>query len=151
MDEIKQIKYLRISYWTGAIFDALVLIPMLSSTVGGAMLGITEFNPGPEYSYAMGIGASLMSGWVLLLLWANAKPMERKGVLLLTMFPVLFGLIASGIYAVNSNMVAMDKMIPIWIMQVLLVLLFGFSYLKARTASARGLNEPSNTVAGSTN
>lgn len=68
---------MRISYWTGAIFDAIIRIPMLSATVGGVMMGITDFNPGPDYKYAMAIGASLMGGWVFLLLWADREPMER--------------------------------------------------------------------------
>jgi len=40
----------------------------------------------------MGIGGSLMAGWTLLLLWAVRKPIERRAVILLTAFPVVFGL-----------------------------------------------------------
>jgi len=40
----------------------------------------------------MGIGGSLMTGWTFLLLWAVRKPIERRVVILLTAFPVVFGL-----------------------------------------------------------
>jgi hypothetical protein len=151
MNETKTIKYLRFSYWTGAIVDTLVLIPMHSSTAGSAMLGIADFNPGPDYRYAMGIGASLMCGWVFLLLWADRKPLERKGVLLLTVIPVLVGLILSGVYAITSQWINANRMIPTWIMQGLLVLLFGISYLKARAVSTPAFKESSNMVVRSTN
>ena len=40
----------------------------------------------------MGMGGSLMTGWTFLLLWAVRKPIERRVVILLTAFPVVFGL-----------------------------------------------------------
>ena len=133
MNARKTIRFLRISYWVGAIVDAIVIVPMVSSSVGGVMLGITDCDPGPDYRYAIGIGSSLMCGWVMLLLWVDRKPVERKGVLLFTIIPVLVGLMVSGIYAVHSNLVIACNMLPTWIVQGLLVFLFGFSYLKAGT------------------
>ncbi len=47
----------------------------------------------------------------------------------MTIFPVVLGLISCGVYAVTANLIAIDKMLPTWIMQAILVLLFGFSYL----------------------
>jgi len=111
---------------------------MLSPRVGGIVLGIPNFNPGNDYAYAMDLAASLMTGWVFLLIWADRKPVERKGVLLLTLFPVLAGLILSGIYAVTSNLVAFNRMLPTWSMQGMLVLLFGFSYLNANKLKVVG-------------
>lgn len=126
-------KFLRISYWIGAIFDALVIIPMLSPQVAGIIFrGSPNYDPGNDYGYAMRIGASLMLGWVCLLIWADQKPVERRGVLLLTIVPVLVGLIYSGIYAVTMNVIPTGNMLPTWIMQGMLVLLFGFSYLNAK-------------------
>ncbi len=131
MNKSKAIKFLRVSYWVGAIFDALLLIPMLSTKVASDAFGIQNFTPGSDYRYAIYIAASLMAGWVSLLIWADRKPVERRGVLLLTVIPVLTGLIFSDVYAVTSNLIPIDKMPPTWIMQGILVLLFGFSYLNA--------------------
>jgi hypothetical protein len=127
----KQILWLRISYWTGAIIDGLMLFPMLSPKIGGAMMGIKDFSPGPDYLYAMGIGASLMAGWTVLLLWADRKPVERKGILLITVVPVVVGLALAGIAAVTSGFVTFDSMLPRWIMQAGLLGLFGYSYIRA--------------------
>lgn len=127
---------LRISYWVGAIFDGLVVIPMLSPQIGGFVFGIPDFKTGPDYRYAMSLAASLMIGWVFLLIWADCSPLERKGVLLMTIFPVLMGLVISGFLAVSSNLVPGDKMLSTFIMQAILLLLFGFSYWNARLMSA---------------
>ena len=43
MNKSKSIKLLRVSYWVGAIFDALLLIPMLSTKVAGDAFGIQNF------------------------------------------------------------------------------------------------------------
>jgi hypothetical protein len=128
----KKIILLRVCYWLGAVADALSAIVMLSPKVGGSMYGISDFNPGYEYRYAMGLGASLMIGWTFLLIWADRRPVERRGVLLLTVFPVLFGLIISGIYAVATGLIPADKMIPTWIFQGLITGFYLFSYVYTR-------------------
>jgi hypothetical protein len=128
----KKILLLRVCYWIGAVADALSAIIMLSPKLGGSMYGISDFNPGYEYRYAMGLGASLMIGWTSLLIWADRRPVERRGVLLLTVFPVLFGLIISGIYAVATGLIPADKMIPTWIFQGVITGLYLFSYLYTR-------------------
>ena len=100
------------------------------------MYGIPDFNPGYEYRYAMGLGASLMLGWTFLLIWADRRPVERRGVLLLTVFPVLFGLIISGIYAVMTGLISAGRMVPTWIFQGLITGLYLFSYVYTRDLKA---------------
>jgi hypothetical protein len=135
----KRIRWLKRSYRIGAVADALTLIPMLSPKAGGAMYGIEDFQPDIEYRYAMGLGASLMAGWTFLLVWADRKPVERKGVLLLTIFPVLFGLILSGAWALpKSELVQTRKVAPMFIFQAAITTLFIYSYMQAR-----GLEEES--------
>jgi len=122
------IRWLRASYITGAVADGLVGILMLIPS----RMGETEFR------YAMGLGAALMFGWAVLLLWANVKPMERKGILLITIFPTITGLFLTGIWAAANSFFPMERVIPTLIFQVMLILLFGFSYLKARSAERKG-------------
>jgi hypothetical protein len=79
----------------GAIADGLATLRMLFPKIAY----------GVEYRYALGLGASLMLGWSFLLIWADRKPLERKGVILLTVFPVITGLILAEIYALVSGLV----------------------------------------------
>ncbi len=128
----KAVRWLRVSYWAGAIADALAAAAMLVPELGGALYGRTDFVPTEDYRYAMGLGGSLMVGWTMLLLWADRKPVERRGVLLLTVFPVIVGLALAGVYAVTSNLVPIANMIPTWVVQAGLVLLMSFSYWRSR-------------------
>jgi hypothetical protein len=125
---------LRISYWFGAVLDGGMVIPMLFLSVGGAMFGIDNFNPGNEYKYAMMVGASLMLGWTVLLIWADRKPLERKGVILITVIPVVTGMVLAGIFAVSVGMVKVESMVPTWILQAILLILFSYSYFSTSNA-----------------
>jgi len=133
MTREEKIRWLRRSYRVGALADALTCIPMLSPKAGGAMFGIEEFDPPVEYRYAMGLGASLMAGWTLLLLWADRKPVERKGVLPLTVFPVILGIALSGALTLaRSDLVQPRKMMPLFVNQAAIAALFIYSYHSAR-------------------
>jgi hypothetical protein len=76
---------------------------MLSPELFATINGLPEFHPGIAYRYAMGMGASLMLGWTVLLLWADWKPLERKGVLLIALFPVVLGLALNEVAAVRAG------------------------------------------------
>ena len=120
--------FLRISYWFGAVLDGLMVIPMLCPGIASVMFGIDNFNPGNDYKYAMMVSASLMLGWTVLLIWADRKPIERKGVIMITVIPVVVGLILAGTFAVYCGLIKIEKMIPTWIIQLTLLILFCYSY-----------------------
>ncbi|MEJ2157613.1 MAG: hypothetical protein P8X96_19955 [Desulfobacteraceae bacterium] len=117
-----KIMWLRISYWVGAIADGLAALRMLFPKIAH----------GVEYRYALGLGAALMIGWTFLLVWADRRPVERKGVLLLTVFPVITGILLAEIYAVAAKLIAFEKMLPTGVFLVALIILFCFSYFNAR-------------------
>lgn len=118
----KQILWLRISYWVGAVADGFATYRMLFPKIAH----------GVEYKYALSLGASLMLGWTILLIWADRKPLERKGILLLTAFPVVSGLLLAEVYAVFSGVITLEKMLPTGVFLVGLITLFSFSYFNAK-------------------
>jgi hypothetical protein len=123
----RKVVFLRISYWLGAILDGILVVPMLSPRIGGAMFGIDHFEPGNEYRYAMMVGASLMLGWTIVLIWADRKPVERKGILLLTI-PIIIGLMLANLFAVSVRLVEFERMAPSWLMETVVLILFCCSY-----------------------
>lgn len=123
------VRWLRASYIAGAVADGLIGILML---LPGRM-GETDFR------YPMGLGASLMFGWTALLLWANRRPMERKGVLILTIFPVISGLVVTGAWAVAAGHFPSQKIAPSTVLGLALIVLMGFSYWKAKVVENQGV------------
>ena len=91
-EQKKKIFLIKIAYWLGIGADALWAVGLLFPQVFGILTSTPDFNPDLQLRLAMGIGGTLMTGWTFLLLWAVRKPIERRGVILLTAFPVVFGL-----------------------------------------------------------
>jgi hypothetical protein len=125
----KRILLLRISYWSGAVIDGTMVVPMLFPRIGGALFGLDHFNPANDYRYAMMVGAALMLGWTVLLIWADRKPLDRKGVIIITAIPVVVGLMGAGAFAVSSGFIKTEKMLPTWVLQMALLVMFVLSYL----------------------
>lgn len=130
MNKHKAEFWLRISYWTGAIVDGIAAMAMLFPKLTRFFLGFEPI-PDPAYRFATGMGTALMLGWTTLLLWADQDPLARKGVLLITVFPVVLGIVGTEIYAVASGFITLGKMVPTWALQILLISLFSASYLNA--------------------
>jgi hypothetical protein len=124
--------WLRISYWTGAIIDGLAGLLMFATAALGYAGRLSSFVPSPEYRYAMGIAAALMFGWTFLLLWGDRKPIARRGILALTVFPVITGIVLSGIVAVATGLAPFTKMAATIIAPTLAAVLMTFSYWNSR-------------------
>lgn len=120
---------LRISFLVGAITDGLAIIPMVFPRIGSVLFGGDLTRLGAEYRYAMGIGASLMAGWTALLIWGAISPIERRDILLLTLVPVIAGIIAATVAAVRNRVVLRSRVIPLWIHLGFLSILFVVSYV----------------------
>src|SRR5262245_58290280 len=56
-------RLLRVAFLAGAIADAAALLPMLIPRLAGWLWGFHDISG--SYRFAMGYGASLMSGWTL--------------------------------------------------------------------------------------
>jgi len=120
---------LRISFLVGAITDGLAIIPMAFPRIGSALFGGDVSRLGAEYRYAMGIGASLMAGWTALLIWGAINPIERRDILMLTLFPVVAGIIAASITAVRNRVVLRSRVVPLGIHLGCVSILFVLSYV----------------------
>ncbi|MGX9789772.1 hypothetical protein [Mycobacterium sp. MMS18-G62] len=130
------VRWLRRSYWAGALVDAVAAVGMAVPRLYGPTL---RFKPdfdrsGPEFSYAMRAGAPLMAGWTVLLMWADRRPLERRGVLPITVVPVVAGLMANDASAVRAGQLVGRGVLPVRALQLALVGLFAYSAAKARAA-----------------
>jgi hypothetical protein len=123
--------FLHLAYRTGAVVDAAMVVPLLVPRVAAGMLGVDRFAPGADYRYVAGLSAALMAGWAALLVWADHEPIARRGVLLLTVCPVVLGLAGAGGYAMTSGLVRPVHMAPTLIVQLGIVVMFLAAYRRA--------------------
>lgn len=74
----KPILLLRLSYWTAAIADFVVATLILMPE----RMGVTEI------TYPMGLASVTVFSWVVMLIIADRKPIERKWILIPTILVV---------------------------------------------------------------
>ena len=109
MNERQIILLLHITYWIGIIADAISTIILLSPELAQSAFGLSNISVGEEYLYFSRTAASLMLGWTFLLFWADRKPVERRDVLLLTIFPVVIDIMISGLLTVSSDFIQLQN------------------------------------------
>ena len=118
----KRLLFIRFAYWYGAILDLLVSIDMLLSIIFEFSVSISNVSTEISYKYQTGTGAFLMLGWTILLLWADRKPIERRFILLLTIIPVIIGILTLNILYTN-----------LWFMSIITLIIFIIAYTLAKS------------------
>ncbi len=116
-----RVKWLRISYWAGAIGDfALAFLVLLPERMGV-----------PSYVYPMGLMSAVSFSWACMLIWADREPIERSWVLLPT---ILVGamLLLAGIYSIYVEAITARSYIPGFILFPAMITLWSISYYRAR-------------------
>jgi hypothetical protein len=132
-----RVLWLRISYWTGAIIDALACIPLINSDVWAAINHVPNFHADWDFRYAQGFAAAFMAGWTILLVWADRNPLERRGVLPITVFPVIIGLNSARYILYMGGLVAVPFTALGMALPAVLSVLFLFAYFNSFRRESR--------------
>ena len=127
-EQKKRLFLIKIAYWLGIGADALWAVGLLFPQVFGILMGNPDFDPDLQTRRIMGLGGTLMTGWTFLLLWAVREPIERRVVILLTAFPVVFGLFIVALIGVLAG-----NTFTIWILikSIILFISMVTSYILA--------------------
>jgi hypothetical protein len=77
---------LRLMFILGAIVDGAIAVSWFLIASGTRIPNILNgyTGAGSDYQLAMYVGAMFMTGWTILLAWGAIKPVERRGLLLIT-------------------------------------------------------------------
>lgn len=77
---------LRLMFIIGAIVDGAIAISWFLIASGLRIPNILNgyVGTGSDYKLAMYIGAMFMAGWTAVLAWGAVKPIDRRGLLLIT-------------------------------------------------------------------
>jgi hypothetical protein len=127
----RKLIFIKICFYIGAVIDFIAMLPLLFPGLAVIMFGLNPHVFSEEYLYVSRIGASLMAGWTILLVWGSLKPVERKGLLLITVCPVLAGLIVSSILVVASGFIKLQFILPLWILYAVIVPMYIAAYMIA--------------------
>jgi hypothetical protein len=137
------ITFIKSVYWIAAAVDGFVALGMIFPHLIQPALQIAAAPTSVETRYALGTGAALMSGWTALLVWADAEPIARRTILLLTIVPVITGLALSTLYGFLNSYIPLSGALSVWSLQGLLVVLLGAAYGLA----SRRLRGPGEAIA----
>jgi hypothetical protein len=77
----------------------------------------------PAVGYLLIHAAALMLAWTLLLIWGLLRPIERRGVLLLTV-PICIGMGVSALYLIAAKALELEKGLPLLMLPLVLSVLF---------------------------
>ncbi|UCB46505.1 MAG: hypothetical protein JSV25_03510 [Spirochaetota bacterium] len=122
---------LRVSYWIGAVLDLFVACSMVFPSLFSEIYGLKNIDGPSSLRAVMGMCASFMIGWSALLIWADRKPVERKGILVITVFPVIVGMAGSILHGVASGFIPFERAVISLIIQGMLIVLFLYSYFSS--------------------
>ncbi len=127
----QKIIFIKILFYVGAAVDVLAILPLLFPEIAQSGFGLESHKVSDDYMYVSRMAASLMLGWAFLLFWGGFKPIERKGLLLITLFPVVFGVFISSILLVKSGYVEVKYLFSLWGYYVLLIPAYIYGYISA--------------------
>lgn len=86
---------LKLMFILGAVVDGAIAISWFLIASGWAIPNILNgyIGTGQDFQMAMYVAAMFMLGWTVLLAWGTIKPIERKGLLLITAGFLIFSVI----------------------------------------------------------
>ena len=125
-------KTLKLAYMLGSITDFVVFLMMVFPQFASAFWGIEGFTE--QYYFAMGLGAPVMLGWSLLLLWAYKKPVERRTIAPLTILAII-GIAMTSIIMVTRGLFTFTGMLPSFIIQAILLVIFSYGYITTKSTN----------------
>ena len=132
MADDKKLKFMKLTCWIGTIADFLWAIALVMPSLYGFLIGKPGFDPDAGTRSIMGIGATLMLAWSILLIWVQKKPIERRAVLLMTAYPITTALFLTSCLSIYFGSTPLIDGLWILTKTLILTILFTASYIFAR-------------------
>ena len=124
----KQLFFLKLSFIIGTIADFVVGINWLLISLGHDIPNLLASfkGTGTDYRFAMYISTIFMLGWAVILFWGYLKPLERRGLLIITAVLILTSIIIEMLF--YRNLLASKGFTSGIILRLLIISKFSFSY-----------------------
>jgi len=129
IDSNRGVVVLRGAFLIGAVADGLIAIEWYLISLGLVDMPIHPsffVGSGQDYQFVLGIAGLFMMGWSFLLYWGSLKPVERRGILLLTAVMLFIAIISDGL--VFGHLLSARQIVLGTSVKLFLVILFAGSY-----------------------
>lgn len=135
MENRSKLRFMKITCIAGIIADGLWALALIFPGLYQILTRNPGFDPDMQIRTLMGIAGSLMTAWTLLLIWVYKDPVERRVVMLLTAFPILFGITLSSVANVFWGDVSIGDTGWIVAKSSLLLVMFSTSFVFGKQLS----------------
>ena len=132
MDEMgskDSVVFLKTAFLIGAVADGVIAIEWFLISLGLVNLPVHPsffVGSGQDFQFVLSIGGLFMMGWAFLLYWGSWRPIERRGVLLLTAAMLFIAILSDGI--VFGHLFSAKQIVMGTSVKLSLVVLFASSY-----------------------
>ena len=134
---------LRTVFLIGAVLDAVIAVEWFLISLGLVDLPVHPSffrGGGQDFQYVLSIAALFMTGWAFLLFWGSLRPIERRGLLLLTAVMLSIAILSDGI--VFAHLFSTRQIVLGTSVKLSLVVLFSGSYWYSRRLKPRPSPSP---------
>ena len=133
MDYKDNVVVLKTAFLIGAVADGLIAIEWFLISLGLADLPVHPsffVGSGQDFQYVLSISGLFMMGWAFLLYWGSLRPIERRGVLLLTAVMLFIAILSDGI--VFGHLFSTKQIVLGTSVKLFLVIVFAGSYWQSK-------------------
>jgi hypothetical protein len=124
---------LKTAFLIGAVADGVIAIEWFLISLGLVDLPVHPsffVGSGQDFQFVLSIGGLFMMGWAFLLYWGSFRPIERRGILLLTAAMLFIAILSDGI--VFGHLFSTKQIVLGTSVKLSLVILFVGSYWHSR-------------------
>jgi hypothetical protein len=125
----RKVVMLKTAFLVGAVADGLIAIEWFLISLGLVDMPIHPsffLGSGQDFRFVLSIAGLFMMGWALLLYWGSLKPIERRGILLLTAVMLFLAILSDGI--IFGHLFSTQQIVLGTSVKLFLVMIFAGSY-----------------------
>ena len=129
MDAKDNVTVLKTVFIIGAVADGVIAIEWFLISLGTLNLPVHPsffVGSGQDFQYILSVGALFMMGWAFLLYWGSVRPIERRGILLITAVMLFIAILSD--YIIFAHLFSVQQIVLGTSVKLSLVILFAGSY-----------------------
>lgn len=129
VDSKNNVTVLKTAFLIGTVADGVIAIEWFLISLGVVNLPIHPsffVGSGQDFQYVLSIAALFMMGWAFILYWGSVRPIERRGILLITAVMLFIAIFSD--YVIFAHLFSAQQIVLGSSVKLSLVILFAGSY-----------------------